>query len=185
MVSTGRGEKPDSCLPPISAELSSAVCNEGITNCTYPPIDDECTVERVCGETMPNEHVEETCAAESVQHEVEHNIIEPTAHVTPDVAEAVAINRPPQNTITKVKVGQRVQGLNEATGKVVSGKIISRAGKATGKYKDCFNIKHDDSGAMVWVNIRDGLIPKFQLIPIPILEFSCQPIPILEFPNYF
>ena len=36
---------------------------------------------------------------------------------------------------------------------------------------------------------RDGSMPKFQPIPIPILEFSCQPIPILipilEFPNYF
>ena len=35
------------------------------------------------------------------------------------------------------------------------------------------------------VIIRDGSIPKFQPIPILILEFSCQPIPILEFPNYF
>ena len=35
------------------------------------------------------------------------------------------------------------------------------------------------------VGVRDGSIPKFQPIPIPILEFSCQLIPILEFPNYF
>ena len=43
------------------------------------------------------------------------------------------------------------------------------------------------------VIIRDGSIPKFQPIPILILEFSCQlilefscqPIPILEFSNYF
>ena len=32
---------------------------------------------------------------------------------------------------------------------------------------------------------RDRSIPKFQPIPIPMLEFSCQPIQILEFPNYF
>ena len=32
---------------------------------------------------------------------------------------------------------------------------------------------------------RDGSIPKFQLLQILILEFSCQTIPILEFPNYF
>ena len=31
-------------------------------------------------------------------------------------------------------------------------------------------------------NTRDGSIPKFQPMLIPILEFACQPI--LEFPNY-
>ena len=42
----------------------------------------------------------------------------------------------------------------------------------------------------IYIYIRDGSIPKFQPIPIPILEFLCQPIPILipipilEFPNY-
>ena len=82
LVSTRRGEKPVCYLPPISAELSSAVCNEGITNYTYTPIDDECTVERVYSETMPNENVEETYAAESVEHEVEHNTIEPIAHTS-------------------------------------------------------------------------------------------------------
>ena len=37
-----------------------------------------------------------------------------------------------------VKVGQRIQGVHKITGELQSGRILSRAGKSTGKYKDCY-----------------------------------------------
>ena len=37
----------------------------------------------------------------------------------------------------QVKVGQRIKGFCVVTGEEVSGKIISRAGKSTGRYKNC------------------------------------------------
>ena len=56
--------------------------------------------------------------------------------------------------VNKFKVGQRLQG-KSSTGEIISGKIISRAGKSTGKYKNCFNVKQDNDGTIEWINIDD------------------------------
>ena len=53
----------------------------------------------------------------------------------------------------KVRVGQRIQGIHAETGELVSGKIISRAGKSTGKYKNCFNLQKDSDGSVDWVDM--------------------------------
>ena len=54
---------------------------------------------------------------------------------------------------TKFKIGQRFEGIDSNTGEVLCGKIISRAGKATGKHKSCFNIKSDRDGATTWIDM--------------------------------
>lgn len=54
-----------------------------------------------------------------------------------------------------VSIGQRIKGLQSSTGDMISGKIVSRAGKATGKYKDCYNIKYDSDGKVGWIDLND------------------------------
>lgn len=54
-----------------------------------------------------------------------------------------------------VKVGQRIQGIHRISGELKSGRILSRAGKATGKYKNCYNIKWDSDGSEGWVDVGE------------------------------
>ena len=42
------------------------------------------------------------------------------------------------------RIGDRVQGTHKDTGELVSGTIVSRTGKARGKYKNHYNIKKSD-----------------------------------------
>ena len=42
-----------------------------------------------------------------------------------------------------LKVGQRISSTHVRGGELMSGKILSRAGRATGKYKNCFNVQKD------------------------------------------
>ena len=41
-------------------------------------------------------------------------------------------------------VGQRVRGIHKDSGEIINGTIHSRAGKSTGKFKSCYNIKKND-----------------------------------------
>ena len=50
------------------------------------------------------------------------------------------------------KKGERFQGRNEDTGEIIVGKIMGRAGKATGVNKHCYNIERDD-GWTGWYNL--------------------------------
>lgn len=58
-------------------------------------------------------------------------------------------------TQPKVKVGQRIQGVHKISGELKSGRVLSRAGKSTGKYKDCYNVKWDLDGSESWVDVRE------------------------------
>ncbi|CAL4134799.1 unnamed protein product [Meganyctiphanes norvegica] len=49
--------------------------------------------------------------------------------------------------------GQRFQGVDKNTGNFVSGSIVSRAGKATGGNKNCYNVILDSSGMHGWFNM--------------------------------
>lgn len=57
--------------------------------------------------------------------------------------------------IPKVSIGQRIKGIHSASGELLSGKIVSRAGKATGKYKHCYNMKKDCDGSIGWVDLQN------------------------------
>ena len=61
------------------------------------------------------------------------------------------------NSVTKSgnfwKPGSRFSGVDEITGECVSGKIISRAGKARGRNRNCYNIQMDN-GWRGWYNFR-------------------------------
>ena len=53
----------------------------------------------------------------------------------------------------KVKVSQHIQGIHMISEELKSGWILSRAGKSTGKYKDCYNINWDSDGSESWADV--------------------------------
>ena len=53
----------------------------------------------------------------------------------------------------KVKIGQRIKGIDKTSGEWFSGKIVSRAGKATGKWSNCYNVQNASDGNIGWVNL--------------------------------
>ena len=57
------------------------------------------------------------------------------------------------------KVGNRIEGVDPSSGESIVGRIVSRAGKSTGKYKNCFNVKKDSDGSIDWIKFDklDGL----------------------------
>ncbi|MEL6943456.1 MAG: transposase family protein, partial [Bacteroidota bacterium] len=59
-----------------------------------------------------------------------------------------------ESSVPCFKVGQRVQGVCTSTGERISGKIVGRAGKATGKYKHCFNIRQDKDNSVSWFDMK-------------------------------
>lgn len=60
-----------------------------------------------------------------------------------------APNQPPRLT-----TGQRIQGIRVESGELVSGCVMGRAGKATGKYKDCYNFRWDSDGSISWADVN-------------------------------
>lgn len=54
---------------------------------------------------------------------------------------------------SRLKAGTRVRGTLWESDEVVTGSIVSRAGKAGGKFKDCYNIKWDADGGTSWADL--------------------------------
>ena len=59
---------------------------------------------------------------------------------------------------TKVKVGQRIKGILKDSGELISGKLVSRAGKATGKSRNCFNLQKDSDGDIQWMDFEKDFL---------------------------
>ena len=59
------------------------------------------------------------------------------------------------NTVGVWKAGQRFQGIIESTGEYISGKIISRAGKAGKSNMDTYNIERDQDGYIGWYDLSE------------------------------
>ena len=60
--------------------------------------------------------------------------------------------------ISRARVGQRLKGIHVQSGELVTGKIVSRAGKSTGKYKNCFNIRKDSDNTECWFDLHKDFI---------------------------
>ena len=56
----------------------------------------------------------------------------------------------------KFVVGQRIKGIHAETGELVSGKILSRAGKVSGKYKHRYNVQKDSDGSVSAIDFKYG-----------------------------
>lgn len=53
------------------------------------------------------------------------------------------------------KSGQRIRGICKSTGEAISGTIVSRAGKSTGNYKNCYNIEREDKSIASYDVVKD------------------------------
>ena len=56
----------------------------------------------------------------------------------------------------QVKVGQRLRGVLCDSGEVFSGKVVSRGGKTTGRYKHWYNVERED-GTTQSINMKEGV----------------------------
>ena len=56
-----------------------------------------------------------------------------------------------------MKVGQRISEIHSDSGELITGKIVSRAGKAISKYKICFNLQKDSDGSVAWFDLEKRL----------------------------
>ena len=66
-----------------------------------------------------------------------------------EVSEIVTPSQP-----ARLLVGQRIQGVHSESGELMTGRVVSRAGKATGKYRSCYNFKWDADGSTSWADIN-------------------------------
>ena len=73
---------------------------------------------------------------------------------TLDNEEVAVSNRKTSNKRCGLKFskGDKFQCVDPATGESISGTIIGRAGKATGKFKNSYNIKNDVDASVSWVD---------------------------------
>ena len=55
------------------------------------------------------------------------------------------------------KSGDRLEGFLTESGEKVNITILSRAGKATGKYKSCFNIRNESDNTVGWLDLNRDL----------------------------
>ena len=55
--------------------------------------------------------------------------------------------------IMRMNTGERIKGIHSSTGDFVSGKIVSRAGKMTGKNRYCYNVEKDSDGSIGWMDL--------------------------------
>ena len=100
--------------------------------------------------------VEQGDAANSIANtplnETEEREEEPSGHEV-EIENAPSSAILPQPTAqVKIKSGQRFKGILHDSGEVISGRVLGRAGKAKGQYKDCFNIEKDTDGSLGWVD---------------------------------
>ncbi|KAK4319794.1 hypothetical protein Pmani_009312 [Petrolisthes manimaculis] len=74
-------------------------------------------------------------------------VSEPTTEVesAPEIAPALP---------SRIVAGTRIQGTRSDTGELVSGRVMSRAGKASGRYSDCYNFRWDSDGGVSWVDLK-------------------------------
>ena len=73
--------------------------------------------------------------------------IEGEGGVSSDDAEEFFDTRDGPKTVCcpeNIKIGDRISGIHKNTGELITGTVISRAGKASGKYRDCYNVEKSD-----------------------------------------
>ena len=64
--------------------------------------------------------------------------------------EIASTNKTLEKVCQQFVVGQRINGVNKNSGELISGTIISRAGKAKGQYKDWYNVKKNDDSVAAY-----------------------------------
>lgn len=120
----------------------------------------------LCENESDNEDVTQ---AEIESHNAE--IIEPPDAAEPATGGSHEQSQTPQASSSceglKLKIGQVVKYINNESGQSQTGKVLSRAGKATGKHKDWYNLQfiqpEELAGTSRSVNL--GIMDSVQVIP--------------------
>ena len=60
-----------------------------------------------------------------------------------------------ETSLIRLSKGQRISGVERTSGEFISGTVVGRAGKSTGKYRFCYNLKRDADGSIDWVNLQN------------------------------
>ena len=133
---------------------SDRVRNFPSSNLSHYPIEDDTPT--------PVSSRDEDCEDDEDDHLSTDNEVSEPPVSTAMSSEAPTVVLPQQNSNLsaigrKPKVGLRIQGVHSETGELVSGKIVSRAGKSTGKYKNCFNLESDSDGTTSCINLDQDL----------------------------
>ena len=103
---------------------------------------------RICDTILDEDTIENEDENEQTAEVVNDSV--PEEH-NDELRPAPPSPEPPQQQL-KLKIGDRFEGTDTASGEVYSGKIISRGGKATGKYKNSFNVQKDKDKSIMWVD---------------------------------
>ena len=131
-----RGRDSENCDPVVdNSEETPCKLEDGLA---LPPIHEEEHGAVSCKENNASavEAVNETADEEHTDADVNHG----------------------EGKSIRPKPGMKFEGIRNSTGEYFSGKIISRAGKSTGKYKDWYNVKADADGSVSCVEFNDELI---------------------------
>ena len=83
----------------------------------------------------------------------EQSISNEPASDTVDVTESQPSSNTKEIDLLRMNIGDRIKGIHSNTGDLVSGKIISRAGKMTGKNRFCYNVEKDSDGSKGWMDL--------------------------------
>lgn len=110
----------------------------------YPPNEDE--------EFQNNDsaaHVDEVISSKDSEANIDKLSVRSKETANDSVSCGVRTSND-KNKLSVMRVGERFEGCHSRTGERFTGKILSRAGKASGKYKNCFNVQKDSDGSIDW-----------------------------------
>ena len=132
-----------------SCRLTDASTNVATTDSTE---NDFTSSDDVC-ENMKSDQMNNYESDSEDDYKCEETTIEEHSNAVSDNSQVLGDASITMTPKVKIKIGQRIKGIDKTSGEWVSGRIVSRAGKATGKYPNCYNMKHDSDGNISWVNL--------------------------------
>ena len=158
--STNVNQHPITIESPVHEEVKISTAT---SDCDASFSDDEngATVEIENG-AIPDE-MNTSAEVTSKNDSTEGNSDEIAAPAVHSVTNSDALTTKRKATTTKFNIGMRFEGVDTNTGEAVNGKIVSRAGKATGKHKNSFNVKNDSDGTVNWINM--DTVADLKIIP--------------------
>lgn len=114
--------------------------------------DDHGGAARVEDQTLPSRY---TFEEESEDGDVHGNATEiQVGEVSESTTEVESAPEIAPALPSRLVAGTRIQGTRSDTGELVSGRVMSRAGKASGRYSDCYNFRWDSDGSISWADLK-------------------------------
>ena len=132
----------------------------------YPPVEDDNDIDRISPESDEITGLENNVTA----------VEDPVPITTSDIETTISTGG--SKFVNNFKVGQRISGVRYDTGELFSGKIISRAGKAKGKYGNCFNVCGDADKEVSWYDLRKDF-SDLKVVPDEVemvILFNCEDV---------